>query len=368
MKINVVVTTIHELNFLDTFYDNIEKYNIKDNINFIVVLDNKQPKKIYTGDKTLAVEVWQPYEQERWLKAHGIKHNNRIIPENSPRRRNFGYLRSLSMEPDLTIVIDDDNLAYLDDFFGCHKYPYERGTDRFPLVSSRNKMVDHCKTTIMNHKDIYGRGYPLGEWYNDTWHCWGPKIYDCDHKKVAMHMGLWMNKPDVDAISNISYPDLEVSGRYQYSPYYELDTDNYISVNTQNTSFNKDVAKVFWNVHQPDGCNRFDDIWNGLFIQKIAHRRGEAVTFGVPYTNHDRNTHDYAYDLQQEMVGLLSNTALWKFVMNLRLESKNYLDAYLEIAEAIERNDVTKNYRIELYMKDLAKSMKEWVDVVDKVI
>ena len=373
MKINVIVTTIHTLDFIDKFYRNIEVYEDTDHeVTFIVVLDNKQAHPLHTGDMCITSEIWTPDEQKIWLESVGIKNYDKIIPENSPRRRNFGYLRSLEMQPDVTIVIDDDNLAGPDPFFSCHAYPFNRGNEQFPLVASRNKIVDHNKTLIMNYNGVYPRGYPLGGMYGDTWHCWGPKRYDCDNKKVACHMGLWLNKPDVDAISNITYPDLEVEGRYQYSPYYELDNNNYISINSQNTSFNQDVAKIFWNVHQGKVnnlvMNRYDDIWNGLFVQKIAHRRGEAITFGVPLTMHNRNTHNFTTDLQNEFVGMLANTRMWEFILNLRLESKNYIDAYLEIAHAIKTSDVTKDYWVEIYMKELAKSMEEWIEAVDKIV
>lgn len=367
MKINIVVTTIYEPRFIANYHDNFNEFKVEDDIHFIIIGDYKTPS-INKFDFGPDVEYWNVESQCKWLFDHGIKLDPKIIPNNSPRRRNIGYLFSLEREPDITIVIDDDNLPFIDDFVGCHKYPFTRGTDRFPLVASDNKVVNHCFALIMNHKNIYGRGFPLDKMYKDTWNAWGPKPYDSYNKNVVMHMGLWNNKPDVDAITNIAYPDLNSKGRYQYNPYYELDNNNYISINTQNTSFNKDVAKIFWNVHQPAGCNRFDDIWNGLFIQKIAHRRGEAITFGAPLTNHARNVHDYSKDLQQEYTGMLINSALWDFVMNLRIESKDYTDAYLEIAEALYTRHVTNNYIIEKYMEELAESMKEWVNIVDKVI
>jgi len=368
MKVSIVTTSINPPTFLDSYINNFKKYKVpvKD-ITFIVVGDKKTPHKLYRKEFDYNVEYWSPYKQKKWLskvypKRRGIKS---IMPENSPRRRNFGYLRAIELGSDYTIVIDDDNLPSMEhDWFKWHLYSFK--DKRFRVVSSANRIVNPMRLLRRYAFITYSRGYPISEIFSDTFL---PSYTENNNRKVMLNLGLWLDKPDVDAYTNIIYPDLITTNLLFHG--FALDRDNYIPINTQNTAFKKEISPIFWNLYQEKlydiPSDRYDDIWTGLFVNRLINKLNHTITFGQPCSIHKRNVHDFNKDLMVEFTGICMNSKMWEYIMNLDIQSKDYVDGYLEIADNLEKVKLFEFSTVNKFIKTLAKKMRLWVNLVEKV-
>lgn len=368
-KVCIVTTTINPPMFLKEYFENFRTYNVPlKNLTFIVVGDNKTPTQIYTNKKYLkqkfsgCVEYWSPHDQNEWLnttfpsKTQKIKEY--LIPENDMRRRNFGYLRAIQLDSDVTITIDDDNFPLkTESWLQGHLQNLE---DPHRTIQSSNNIVNPCKMLKLNYKNVYSRGYPLNEYFNNH------ERFLREEKTAILSMGLWTNKPDVDSFTNLLYPDLLSEDVFNDIPTYSLAHDNYFIVNTQNTAFNTRKLDIFHNLFMDSSLfHRFDDVWIGLFVQKLLHRMGDSACFGVPFVEHRRNSHDYVKDLHTEFKGICLNNKMWSSIMALNIESKNYKDGFLEIVDILP--NIFREPEIKKYFVKMRTSMYLWVELIEKL-
>ena len=360
-KVSIVTTTIHSLDFLADYIDNFLYYNVNlDKLHFIIVGDNKTPQPIL--DKLCdVVEYWSPKAQDKWLtkcfpgKLVLIK--DLLIPENDMRRRNFGYLRAIELDSDIVITIDDDNLPLKDkSWLTLHLATL---TFTLPQVYSENRIINPCNLLKLNHPGIYSRGYPLSQYYFDNYKPTSGRDIS------LLNMGLWLNKPDVDSYMNLMYPDLKSEG---FTETYSVipSENNYIPLNTQNTSFKKKLS-IFHNLYmEPSLIHRYDDIWIGLIVQRLMHKMGDSVSFGCPIVEHRRNTHNYAKDLRVEFNGIVLNDRMWRSIMDMPIESKTYKDGFLEIAYNLPKLFEDNRWFWGFFNK-MKDSMELWVELIERI-
>jgi hypothetical protein len=189
--------------------------------------------------------------------------------------------------------------------------------------------------------------------------------------RVALNMGLWTGSPDVDAYTNILYPGLKSLGIKEGAHRrYVLAPNNYMPVNTQNTSFIRELAPAFYDVLMDSmiyniRLDRYDDIWAGLFALKLIHKLGYRATFGVPLTEHKRNKHDYISDLRSELIGMSLNNLLHEIVIKADVYSKSFADGYLELADILikESKRCINDEEVLDYITKLSEAMRTWVDL-----
>jgi hypothetical protein len=364
MKTAVVVTTIFHPSFIDRYLKNFKDNNVNTkDISFIIVGDNKsQPETAKLAKTDKCFEYWDVEKQKKHLKDVP-EHYSYLIPENNGRRRNFGYLLAQEYDVDNVIVIDDDNFP-TDDWYNGHINALYK--DEHKVVYSRNNIINPC--VILEYQDSgipYFRGYPINEWYNDSFDL----SLKSDTREVKLNMGLWSYKPDVDAISNLLYPSM-LSKNIKLDT-YKSGRNNYFPVNTQNTSYKKSLIPLFHNIYQETlfdlPLSRYDDIFNGLFLMKLINKMDNAASFGCPLVSHERNNHDYVKDLSTEIVGNAIGCKIWKYIMNKQLESKSYVNAYLELANGLvsdfENGNIYTSYVINKFMGKIGKSMIDWIEL-----
>lgn len=375
MKINttaIVATTINMPTFLDSFVSNFETNGIlPHSVVFIVVGDEKSKpihKKYAERLKdTYPIEFWDVSSQKKWIKENYPNNTQEVdfaIPYNSARRRNFGLLRALELGTDITIMVDDDNLPGVDWLKEHHRVFENR---RWPLVSSMNKIVNPCRMLEFNHGFVYSRGYPISEMFRDSF-----TVARDNDRKVVLNMGLWVNKPDVDAYTNIAYPDLDSKGipiKDINKNRYAIFPNNYFPMNSQNTSFRTEIIPALYQVYMGNNLHglrleRYEDIWSGWFTQKIMHGMGDTATFGLPLTFHDRNVHSFEKDLKTELIGIALNKRIFDAVNRAKLNNKNYSDDYLELADVIEDIVVT-DPTIGGFLGNLADAMRIWIKLTE---
>jgi len=374
MKTSIITTTVNIPTFVYEYYKNMENYgHKKDDVNFIIVGDNKTPLvaeefvKDASADRYLT-EYWSPKGQDKWLseKFSGIMEKVKtVIPENDMRRRNFAYLRALEMGSDIVITVDVDNYPLPEyDWLGLH---ISNLSGHSKIVSSRNSFVNPCR--FLN-KDIvlYSRGFPLPYLFSDTAEC-----HDVtDSRESVLNMGLWTGKPDVDSYTNLIYPNLKTEYPKSLGTQLAAEKYNYFPINTQNTAFKKELS-VFHNLYMEPvydlPSHRFDDIWIGLFCLKLIYNKGKTASFGAPVVEHRRNVHNYQKDLQTEFVGIALNTRMWEFIKDMEIHSSNYEEGFLEIADGLDQKftKLLTDQRVISYIYKLADSMRLWVQLLNKI-
>jgi uncharacterized protein (DUF1499 family) len=374
----IVTTTINIPYFLESYIQNFESFSVDNNgLVFIIIGDLRSPnqeiKKYIQGiTSNFAIEYWDVESQRKWIsetfgnKAEKIE---KVIPYNSIRRRNLGYLRALELGSDVIVTIDDDNYPGNSNWLLEHLNALNN-TETLPTISSKSKIVNPCHILKFNRYGlrVYSRGYPFSMLFRDT--------FDVEFRnggKVALNMGLWTKSPDVDAYTNILYPDIESLGiKEGFQRRYALAPNNYMPVNTQNTSFIRELAPAFYDVLMDTTIHgvrldRYDDIWAGLFALKLIHKLGYRAAFGVPLTEHRRNKHDYVSDLKSELIGMSLNDLVHEIVMKADVQAKSFADGYLELADVL-MNEVKKfvnDEEVLSYFSKLTEAMRIWVDLVE---
>jgi len=311
------------------------------------------------------VEFWDYKKQLDYIKNNwgSLDKYNKIMPEKDVRRRNFGFLRALELGSDYIISLDDDNYPgqnWLKDI----KHVME---PKHVFMDSKLKVFNPCDALTEEHnRRFYSRGYPFKLWFKKDTQI---QYADALPKKVMLHQMLWTFKPDIDSISNIVYPDLKpVSYRFPYN--FVMEKDNYFPIDTQSIIFSKELS-VFNAIYQEPmfglPSHRYDDIWAGLFCQKLMHSMGDTCSFGSPIMEHRRNTHDFSKDLQTEFVGMILNQQMWNHIMSMEIKSKTYKDGFLEIADSLPEAFCDSQNEVVGFMKNIKDSMYVWVDALDKI-
>ncbi len=379
-SVAIVTTTINIPLFLESYIRNFEQFPVDgDKITFIIIGDLKSPHQkikdyIQKLVPSFTIEYWDVESQKKWISETfggrvAVEKIEAAIPYNSIRRRNLGYLRALELGADVVVSVDDDN--YAEDSNWLHEHlSILRATDPLPTVSSKNRIVNPCHILRFNYPNvqIYSRGYPSSKLFSDT--------FDVEARsggKVALNLGLWTRSPDVDAYTNILYPDLESLGiKEEFHKRYALALNNYMPINTQNTAFIRELAPAFYDVLMDTSVfgariDRYDDVWAGFFALRLIHKLNYRATFGIPLTVHRRNKHDYISDLKSELIGMSLNNVVHEIVMNSEIEAKSFIDGYLELAQILTREigKFVTNCEILKFFSRLAEAMETWIRLVE---
>ena len=371
MKSALVLTTINVPNLLDDYADNFEKYGHKNEVEIIVVGDRKTPEAAgepiarlrKRGFKAELLDVpWQ----EDWLsKFSDLK---AVIPYNSDNRRNVGYLVAVERGAEVVVSIDDDNyvIAENGDYLGAHQIV---GTvKKLKTARSSNGWFNICSLLETEPpRTIYPRGFP----YSKRWADDGK--FETSSGKIVMNAGLWLEHPDVDAVTNLNEPLRVVGAKREQMM---LAPGVYCPVNTQNTAFHRSVLPCYYYITMDaviDGTkiDRYGDIWSGFFALKVINQMNGRVAFGPPVVKHLRNKHNLLRDLHNELGGMTLTEFLAPIIESVELTKKTYEGAYLELADALVAKaqvapvftPETKNYFLRI-----SNAMKIWVDVCKEIM
>jgi len=117
------------------------------------------------------------------------------------------------------------------------------------------------------------------------------------------------------------------------------------------------------------GIDRFDDIWSGIFLKKIADHLGEKVCIGKPLGSHIKRSRNVFDDLRKELGGIVINERLWPIVDEVELSSKSFADCYLELSEHLSES-LNKQIKEPMYVKFMrlqTQKMRTWIKATDKL-
>jgi len=370
VKSCIVLTTINIPTLLLDYAKNFVKYN-KHDVGFIVIGDIPSPhdkaKKIIQEVKNMGFEAeyYDVLMQRRWLrKFPGFA---KMIPYRSDNRRNIGFLLAAQKGAEIIITIDDDNYVTEEDYLKYHNIVGK--SVKLPTVSSSTGWFNPCSLLETNHgRVIYPRGYPFSKRIKEEkYH------FEETFGRVVLNMGLWINDPDVDAVTHLANPTKIIRMKSK-NEHIMLAPGTFSPINTQNTAFHRKILPCYYYVLMKAKIgglmiDRYGDIWSGFFAKKAIDRMDERVTIGKPLTNHRRNVHNFLEDLKQELWGMLITEKLVDWLEKIQLEEKDYFEAYLEIAEKLQVfKETFKEYAIRKYLEKIIQAMNMWVNVCCRIM
>jgi len=365
----IVMTTVNNpKSFVDHLVENLTYYKNLDKLGLIIIGDRKTPdiskpveRATSAGLTTLYLDI---EEQKQFLQNY--PNLDEMIPYNTDNRRNIGYIKALELGAEIIINMDDDNLALnLHDFYTSHSIVGEKRT--LPNYRGDNNWVNICEALKFDQDyNIYPRGFPYSKRNQNNF-----IFAENRTARIIANEGLWLGEPDVDAISRLATP---VSVEGLEVEQFAVLPNNFSPFNSQNSAVHKDAMPAYYYVlqgldHRGLKLDRYGDIWQGLFLQKIASHLGDVVSFGTPLCRHDRNFHDHFNDIRVELIGMEFSDTLSGILYDISLDGvKNYKDGYIKLAEEFYRLVSKSNHPIaseQAYFKKLKSNMIQWVEICE---
>ncbi|MHA1754655.1 MAG: hypothetical protein ACTSYR_03975, partial [Candidatus Odinarchaeia archaeon] len=236
-------------------------------------------------------------------------------------------------------------------------------------VESEGKWYNTLENlTNVDYNILFPRGHPYTHDVRIQKYYWEELVKDS-----VLNMGLWSNHLDLDALTLIYHGGLNGRGP-SYAANIKRDKiivgkGNYFSICSMNTSFVRKIIPAFYQLYMNyTGIDRFDDIWSGLFIKKIADELGDAVSLGTPLVLHNKRPRDSFKDLKLELEGMRLNEVLWKIVDNIDLECSDYFTAYESLIKGLnEKISFIQNKQHKDYIKFQLEKMSLWLKVIEKI-
>jgi hypothetical protein len=364
-RATLVLTTIFDPVILDDYRRNFERYGHLDELDVIVVPDRKTPPAAFETCSRLArqgLNVVCPTleEQEAFLRRAGLPSG--FIPYNLDNRRNVGFLMAWERGSDFLISIDDDNFCSDDeDYFAAHAGAlFGRGS--YLMAGSDGHFLNICDLLQTNVPSVYARGYPYFARHLDS----APRI-STGAADVMINAGLWLEDPDVDAITWLGLQP-KVTGFKNQS--VVLDAGTWSPVNTQNTAVRRDILPAYYFIRmgyplQGSKVDRYGDIFSGYFALACAKHLGGSARFGTPVADHRRNSHNHLKDAAAELPAILLLEDILAWLIDVPLSGSTGSEAYLSLShlleEAVEKfqghawNDASRGF-----VHEMAHLMRVW--------
>jgi len=374
MKVYIVIASINVLSNLYDFKSQL--FVQKDNVKVVVIDEGEEiirdKNNNILRELNCEYEFYGPKERVQWFKDRFMTSYEKycsIIPERCHAETSFGFLVAWEEEADVVLELDDDCFhvnghdlieGHLDNLF----------SDKGFVVSSNSKWYNTIENlTLSNSLQLFPRGHPYApDARIENYH------WRSNGGKCVLNMGLWIGHPDLDALTILYTGGLDGRGNIRSAGLKRekviVDKGTYFAICSMNTSFRRKIIPAFYQLYMKVmDIDRFDDIWSGLFIKKIADNLEDNICLGKPLVYHDKRPRSTFKDLKAELEGMIINETLWKIVDSIELNGKDYFECYLELANGIERNleKFTEKAHRDFISLQIEK-MKLWLEVVDKIM
>jgi hypothetical protein len=355
IKVAITITTINTPVIIEKLYTQIiENFSVT----LIIIGDIKSP--------ITNVRYCEKYRKENFeIKYFTIEDQYKYffefeelldhLPLNSFSRRNLGDLFAIMNKYDYIIKIDDDNFPIDNNFILDHINSFNF-TPRNTLTTD-NGWFNVCQTlTEKSMIPFYPRGFP----YSYRWQ--GNTTVEAEKiTRIGVNAGLWVGDPDIDALTRLTFP-IQVTGFEEklFGPNFVLSQGTWAPINTQNTCFNREFSLISF---VSPYVGRFDDIFSGYILRKIADRLQIGISYGKPIVNQKRNLHDIWKDENSERFG---NTIGEKFILELKkvnLSNSSPLSCYEEIILHF-RDSSYVNF---IEIKQMLDGMQIWLNCMNMI-
>jgi len=361
--IYLICSSINELKYLNS--------NILKQIYKVIIIDEGDEKIRNLNYKRLSglnVDFYGPKERLEWFKGFfGERYEKYscVIPQKCHAETSFGFLVSYDEGADVVIEIDDD-VKILNDNFVDEHIDNLFNKEGF-YVSSVGKWYNTIENLDIG-ENLFPRGHPYERSTRNIDYSWE---YNGD--QCVLNMGLWLGNPDLDALTIICQGGLDgrsnvCSNNIKYKKVI-VKNGTYFAICSMNTSFRRKIIPAFYQLYMNHlNIDRYDDIWSGIFIKKIADHLNDNVCLGYPLVYHDKRPRNVFNDLRAEIEGMIITETLWKLIDDAVINNNNYFDCYDELINVIEKNINVFNDSIHRdYMLFQLDKMKLWLKIIDEI-
>jgi reversibly glycosylated polypeptide / UDP-arabinopyranose mutase len=249
----------------------------------IVVVDG--PEELPGTEVADSVLTWD------WLeRKYGDDH--RIFSRKSGGIRVAGFLEAFEIGADIIVCLDDDCL---------------------PLTTAEEYLVKLLKNFT---------GTTIPQWVTS---CHGLSVRGLPYtdrgkllNSIMVSHGLWANVPDIDAPRSLCEPELTAGGYIPPDTVWPVHPDQYIPFSGMNFAFRAEMIYAMYFPPQGEGYpyHRFDDIWGGLFLQKVLQYTAGTLVVGPPHVNHVRASNPLV-NIANEGPGIRDHEEFWQLLDTL---------------------------------------------------
>lgn len=365
----LVVTTINDGQFCEFLQPVME--TAPSEISLIVIGDHKTSPSCGEAIARLSASgldaTWLGVaEQREWLTR--IPEFGRHVPWNSDNRRNIGVLEAWRRGFDAIVSIDDDNVPLSADGFLRRGLALDHKLERQIVTAGDNRWVNVCELLECRSRHdggalhVFPRGHPYSR--RDAP---GLKIQDLPKPLSAvLHLGLWLDEPDVDAATRGSVAPLALRARIDTPVLMPLGARAALS--SQNQAVARRLVPAWWfarmgRIAGDVVIDRYGDMLQGYFACMAIEAMGERIAVGPPLVQHRRNAHSLVNDLSLELPGATLLEAMLPLIEAPLPAANSYDHAYRQIADSL--TDWARTAHAALWGDNLPRWADETADTMN---
>jgi len=149
---------------------------------------------------------------------------------------------------------------------------------------------------------------------------------------VAASVGLQIGSGDLSAATRLS-ANLKITGLKPGLPKnFTLPGNVWAPFSIHNLALRRDCVPAFF---LSPYSGRFDDIWAGFILTRIADHQGQQISFGAPLLEVPPPTTNADRDVDQERVGYRQSRRLSNALRSIRLSGTSFHECFGQIAAAL---------------------------------
>lgn len=384
-EISFIVPSIRIFDHWKEYLKNFQKFGhdvSKIEVLFIDEGDESTRKKIKEIFSETDFEFFGPLERENFFKENFGKAWQRyieVIPKRAHAETSFGMLVALQRRSSMVIEVDDDTLPFQEhDFIGAHRNAV--GGNVKDVVSTSlnfyNVMENLLCSRTEDEKEVrvketlYPRGFPYHKRFLDV-------ISEKKRVKgkIVLNQGLWFKIPDFDALNILAEGGMEGHPRVRSQSLKEdtivVDMNNLVTICSMNVGFDTKIIPAFYQMPMKYmNIDRFDDIWSGFLVKKVADAMGDYVSLGKPCVIHEKAKRDTFKDLKAEMDGMIVNEKLSQMILDVdknKIENSDYLSGYQSLAEELKKKLSSHDGWMKDYLDYVFRMMLLWSEICEKL-
>jgi len=373
MEIYLVIASINKLTNIARFKSQFQGSSHE--INLIVVDEGDEKLREKNRDilQGIRYNFYGPRERLSWFQEKfGLGRADKyasVIPERCHAETSFGFLVAYEEGADVVIELDDDVFPV-----DGHNLVREHLENLFHVdgvrVGGKCKWYNTIENLIIEPPTIYfPRGHPYSLEARERTYIWN----EAGSSQCVLNMGLWLGHPDLDAVTILYHGGLDGRGKIHSKGLKRdkviVDYETYFAVCSMNASFLPKIIPAFYQLYMNFmGIDRFDDIWSGIFVKKIADHLGDKISLGKPLVYHDKRARNVFKDLRSELEGMVMNEVFWRIVDEIELAGKDYYECYFELANKLEKNLDKFNEKLHKdFIKLQTNKMRLWLEIINKI-
>lgn len=254
-----------------------------------------------------------------------------IISKRDSAIRCFGFLMAWFGEYELVVSLDDDCL------------PTECFASRTIGQAYREAMSHRCWQESV--PGMRTRGIPYRE---------------LGSVQSSLHMGLWSNVPDLDAVGELfALGSGKPSGGFAPPGGRRIVNDRqFFPMCGMNLAFRRELIPAMYFPLMGEGqpFGRFDDIWAGVIAQRICRHLRLPISIGEPHVEHCRASDPFV-NLKKEAPGIEAHEHLWRIVDECDLDGSDALDCVQEMSSHLRS-------RSDEYVTHLGGALAIWASLL----